>query len=158
MRGRWAAYVASAGAIVYGLPHLWWGMGVSAMFPGDFQAAGQAGNAAVGYWGFGVFSLVAAAGPLALVQKWGRIFPRWLVLIPAWLVSAALTLWGMAYFYLQYFLTVGRVESAAAFATKDAHPQAAWGLLWYAVFLVLGIALGLATWHYQRRTRTHQRA
>ncbi|WP_447006958.1 hypothetical protein ACRAKI_11025 [Saccharothrix isguenensis] len=153
-RGRWAAYTASTGAIVYGLPHLWWGMGVSATFPGDFEAAtsSSTGSAAIGYWGFGILSILAAAGPPALVQRWGRVFPRWLVLIPAWTVSAALALWGLGYFYLRYFLAVGRVESAGAFAAQDAHPQADWGLLWYADFLVTGIALGVATWHYQRRS------
>lgn len=152
--GRWAAYVASAGAIGYGVPHLWWGLGVSAMFPGDFEAATAAGNAAIGYWGFGLFSIVAAAGPLALVQDWGRIFPRRLVLIPSWLVSVALTAWGLGYFYLRYFLAVGRVEPGRRFVSQDAHPQAAWGLLWYADFLIIGVALAIATLHYQRRTRT----
>lgn len=151
-RGRWAAYVASGGAIVYGLPHLWWGMGIPAMFPGDFDAATAAGNATVGYWGFGILSVLAAAGPLALTQNWGRIFPRWLVLIPSWLVSAALTVWGLGYFYLQYFLAVGRVESAPRFAAQDAHPQATWGLLWYADFLIIGVALAIATTHYHRDT------
>lgn len=150
---RWAAYVASAGAVVYGLPHLWWGMGVSAMFPGDFQAATAAGNAAVGYWGFGLLSIAAATGPLVLVHRWGRFFPRRLVLISAWTVSAALTLWGLGYFYLQYFVAVGRLEPTARFAVQDAHPMAAWGLLWYADFLVTGICLGLAARHYQRGTR-----
>ncbi|MFF5204896.1 hypothetical protein [Streptosporangium sp. NPDC000396] len=153
-RGRWAAYMASVGAVVYGLPHLWWGMGISATFPGDFQAATAAGDAGIGYWGFGVFSIIAAVGPLALVQRWGRIFPRWPVLIPSWTVSVALTFWGLGYFYMRYFLAVGRLQPTPRFAVQDADPQAVWGLLWYADFLMLGIALGVATWHYQRRTRT----
>jgi hypothetical protein len=152
--GGWAAYAASAGAVIYGLPHLWWGMGIPATFPGDFAAATAGGNAAVGYWGFGLLAIAAAAGPLALVQRWGRIFPRWMVLVSAWTVSAVLTLWGLGYFYLQYFVAVGRLEPTARFAAQDAHPMAAWGMLWYADFLLTGLALGVATRHYQRRTRT----
>lgn len=153
-RGNWAAYVATGGAIVYGLPHLWWGMGIPAMFPGDFLAATAAGNAAIGYWGLGILSILASAGPLALVRNWGKIFPRWLVLISGRLVSAVLIFWGLGYFYMQYFLAVGRMASAPDFAAKDAHPQAAWGLLWYADFLIIGLALAIATTHYQRDTRT----
>ncbi|WP_404959532.1 hypothetical protein [Streptomyces sp. 147326] len=55
-----------------------------------------------------------------------------------------MTLWGFTYFAMQYLLATGRVVSAPAFAAKDAHPQAAWGLFWYTLFLLWGITLGIA--------------
>jgi hypothetical protein len=143
-------YIASAAAVGYGLPHIWWGFGVPWMFPGEF--ADRPSDLAVqliAYWGFGGFSLLTALFGLALARHWGRGFPRWVLLIPAWAGAVVLTVWGLGFFYLQYFLVSGRVESAPAFTANDAHPAAVWGFYWYGVFVVWGISLGLAAVHYR---------
>ncbi|MFE1787887.1 hypothetical protein ACFW7J_05665 [Streptomyces sp. NPDC059525] len=46
----------------------------------------------------------------------------------------------------------GRVVSAPAWAAKDTDPQAAWGLFWYALFVLWGGVLGLAAWKRLRET------
>jgi hypothetical protein len=77
------------------------------------------------FWGMGSLALLGVPFSLALVRPWGRVFPRWVLLVPAW---------GLGYFYLRYFLAVGRVVPAPQFATQDAHP-AALGFYWYGLFL-----------------------
>lgn len=37
---------------------------------------------------------------------------------------------------------------------KDAHPQAAWGLFWYGLFVLWGLMLGAAVWTRLRSERT----
>ncbi|MGG4551250.1 hypothetical protein [Paenibacillus humicus] len=43
-------------------------------------------------------------------------------------------------------MAIGRVVSAPSFAEQDASPMAAWGYVWYALFLVWGISLGFAAY------------
>ncbi len=124
----WAGYAACAAALAYALPHLWWGLGIPLAFPGDFSdAPSEPWLRALAFWGMGSLAVFGALFALALVRPWGRVFPRRLLLIPAWVTSVGLTVWGLGYFYLQYFLAVGRVVSAPEFAVQDAHPAAVWG-------------------------------
>jgi hypothetical protein len=151
-RRTWPGYVAAAAALAYALPHFWWGAGIGAAFPGDFAAAPHGTwEAAIGYWAMGAVAAVGALLPLALVRRWGadRI-PSPLLTVPAALAAIGMTLWGFTYFAMQYLLSAGRVVSAHEFAAKDAHPQAAWGLFWYGLFVLWGITLGLAARHRTR--------
>ncbi|MFI6447369.1 DUF3995 domain-containing protein [Kitasatospora sp. NPDC050543] len=156
-RGRrhgWAGYVAAAAALAYAAPHFWWGAGIGATFPGDFaEAPHGTWEAAIGYWGMGGVAVLGAVVALALVRPWGRRLPRRLLAVPVAIASVAMTLWGFTYFALQYLLAAERVVSAPAFAAKDAHPQAAWGLFWYALFVTWGVMLGAAAWNRLRGGR-----
>lgn len=153
-RAVWAAYVASAAALGYAVPHLWWGLGIPWAYPGDFaDMTNQSTPQALANWGIGIFvAIVGALFPLALVKPWGRILPRRLLLVPAWVASVVFVLWGLGYFYLRAMLAAGRVVSAPEYAAGDAHPAAEWGFLWYGLFLVWGISLGATAW-WSRRTR-----
>ncbi|MFK0253163.1 DUF3995 domain-containing protein [Streptomyces sp. NPDC090445] len=151
-RSGYAGYVAAVAALAYAAPHFWWGAGIGATFPGDFAGAPHGTwEAAVGYWGMGGVAVLGAVIALALVRPWGRRLPRRLLAVPALVASVGMSLWGFTYFALQYLLAAERVVSAPAFAAKDAHPQAVWGLFWYGLFLVWGIALGVAARQRLRR-------
>ncbi|MGW5342859.1 DUF3995 domain-containing protein [Streptomyces sp. HUAS TT3] len=156
-RGRrvgYSGYVAAVAALAYAAPHFWWGAGIGATFPGDFAGAPHGTwEAAVGYWGMGGVAVFGAVLALALVRPWGRRLPRRLLAVPALIASFGMSLWGFTYFALQYLLAAGRVVSAPAFAAKDAHPDAVWGLFWYGLFLVWGIALGVAAYERLHRDR-----
>ncbi|MEV7560210.1 DUF3995 domain-containing protein [Streptomyces sp. NPDC089795] len=143
----WPGCTAAVAALGYAAPHFWWGAGIGAMFPGDFAGAPQ-GNleAAIGYWGMGAVAVFGAVLSLALVRPWGRRIPALLIAVPAGIAACGMTLWGFTYFAMQYLLAADRVVSSPAFAAKDAHPQAAWGLFWYGLFLLWGITLGIAAW------------
>lgn len=142
-----AGYAASIAAVLYALPHYWWGLGIGFAFPGEFQEApDDFWTQAIGYWGMGTIALVAAVFALAFARPWGLRLPKWLLVIPAAVGAVLLSLWGMIYFAMQYLLVVGRVQSAPMYAAQDASPMAAWGFLWYGIFLVWGISLGLAAY------------
>ncbi|MFF3088503.1 DUF3995 domain-containing protein [Streptomyces nojiriensis] len=144
-RRTWPGYAAAAAALGYAAPHFWWGAGVAAMFPGDFAGAPKDDmEAAIGYWGMGAVAVFGAVLSLALVSPWGRRAPALLTAVPAVIAACGMTLWGFTYFAMQYLLAAGRVVSSPPFAAKDAHPQAAWGLFWYGLFLLWGITLGIA--------------
>ncbi|GAA0300776.1 hypothetical protein GCM10010302_44190 [Streptomyces polychromogenes] len=153
-RGRaraWPGYAAAGAAIAYAAPHFWWGSGIGAAFPGDFASAPHGTwEAAIGYWVMGGVALVGALVALALVRPWGRRLPRRTLCALSLTASAGMTLWGFTYFALRYLLAAGRVVSAPAWAAKDADPQAAWGLFWYALFVLWGLMLGLAAWRRLR--------
>ena len=134
-RTAWSAYAACAAALGYALPHLWWGLGIPLVFPGDFsETATQPWMRArlLGHGGSGRLRRVVRTRARQAV---GAAFPRRLLLVPAWVASMGLTLWGLGYFYLRYFLAAGRVVPAPEFAAQNAHPAAVWDFYWYAVFL-----------------------
>lgn len=144
-RARMAGYIAGMAALMYALPHFWWGLGIGLAFPGDFEGApGEFWSVLIGYWGMGVLAVFGALFALAFAMPWGERLPKLLLLIPAWIGSAGLTLWGFSYFVLKFQLAIGRVQSAPAFAVQDASPMAVWGYFWYGLFLVWGISLGTA--------------
>ncbi|MFE0878687.1 DUF3995 domain-containing protein [Streptomyces smyrnaeus] len=144
-REGWVGYVAAAAALAYAAPHFWWGAGIGATFPGDFtEAPHGTWEAAIGYWLMGGVAVLGAVLALALVRPWGRRLPLRVLAAVSMIASVGMTLWGFTYFAMQYLLAAGRVVSAPAFAAKDAHPQAAWGLFWYALFVVWGVMLGAA--------------
>ncbi|MGW4893778.1 DUF3995 domain-containing protein [Kitasatospora sp. NPDC004240] len=150
-RGELAGHVAAVAALAYAAPHFWWGAGVGATFPGDFASAPHGTwEAAIGYWVMGAVAVAGAGLSLALVRPWGRRLPDRLIALPALAASVGMTLWGLTYFAMQYLLAADRVVSAPAFAAKDAHPQAAWGLFWYGLFVLWGLTLGAAAWQRLR--------
>ncbi|MEK4976932.1 MULTISPECIES: DUF3995 domain-containing protein [Bacillales] len=143
-----AGVVACIAAVLYALPHYWWGLGFGFAFPGDFQETpDDFWSHAIGYWGMGTIAMLAAVFALAFARPWGRRLPKWMLVVPATAGSVLLSLWGFIYFALQYLLAVGRVQSAPMHAAQDASPMAAWGYFWYALFLVWGISLGIAAYH-----------
>ncbi|WP_328923621.1 DUF3995 domain-containing protein [Streptomyces sp. NBC_00190] len=151
----WPGYAAAAAALAYAAPHFWWGAGIAATFPGDFASAPHGTwEAAIGYWGMGVVALIGAVVALALVRPWGLRLPRRALCVPSLTASVGMTLWGFTYFALQYLLAAGRVVSAPAFVAKDVHPQAAWGLFWYGLFVLWCLMLGVAAWNRLRQEHT----
>jgi hypothetical protein len=94
----------------------------------------------------GGFVLAGTLLPLALVHRWGRSVPRWLVAAPALAISTGLTAYfGIATGQLLLDL-VGAVSNV-----DDGYPAA---FLWVAVpaYLVWGLTMGAAALSYLRRT------
>jgi hypothetical protein len=149
------AYVACTSALLYAAPHLWWGMGISAAFPGDDQSFTDNGwSIAIGFWMMGFAAVLAAIFALSFISSWGRRIPRLMLLTFGWISSVGLTFWGLGFYYLRFFIEIGRVASSPQFIYQDSnlHPVI-WGYIWYSLFLVWGISLGLTVLQYQRRSR-----
>jgi hypothetical protein len=149
--GRWAVYVAVVIPLPYAATRWAWALGIPLGIPEQFMREGQE----IGMWWAGAaLSTVDLAGvilTLGLVQRWGEVFPRWMVglaskrvppamaVVPASLVSVMVTSAGLH--FVRDFLA-------------DRFPADGWattapGLLWP----VWGAALGAATvaYYYRRR-------
>lgn len=87
---------------------------------------------------------------LALIQSWGQLLSRRLVIITAWRVSLLLV-FHESNFIIQGSLTEnGLIGLPTPAAWTTAHWQTfVWGPWW----LLGGLAFCVATWTYQRRSR-----
>ncbi|GAA0943101.1 hypothetical protein [Nonomuraea longicatena] len=152
--GRWATAVAGVAPLPYGIQRAAWSAGIPlgvdeayvAALLADFDAKGMTGVTAY------MLPLACLGGSLltlGLAQRWGRVFPgrlpllggravpEALAVVPASLVTVAVTVAGLA----SWRSSLG--TGMAHFATGGV------GLLW----LPWGLALGLATlaYHHVRR-------
>ena len=77
--GRWATWVAAAVPALYAVVRLAWAagvpLGISAEFLNDMQQSGLVWAGA----GLGAFALVGTVLTMGLVQRWGEVFPRWML-------------------------------------------------------------------------------
>ena len=124
---RWVSYASCLWAVVFGAPHVWWALGVSAGFPG-----GQAnydffmGSA----WRYVFDVIVVACSALAflisltLLRPPAQLTRRWVPLALAWFACGILTLRGAA----------GWIVDGLS------HPY------WTGMFTVGGILLGGVAW------------
>jgi Protein of unknown function (DUF3995) len=101
-----------------------------------------------------VLKVLGGLFALALVRPWGRVFPRWMLLTIGWGGALLLSLYGGSQVATQALVAAGVIRVPDDFDWWAFY----WHLfLWSPWFLVWGILLGLAVWHYQRVPRTrHQ--
>ena len=126
-RTAWAAYAACALALLSAIPSFYW------------AAGGTSGLDTVG----------GAIEALTLVRPWGRRVPRRLAGV-AWAAGVVLTLHG------GLLVAVGALVLAGAIRPAGPVDRTAlrWHvLLWDLWFLVWGLLLGVAVWHYGRQSR-----
>jgi len=145
-------YVACISALLYAAPHLWWGMGISVAFPGEYKSSSDSfWSVAIGFWAMGFVAILAALFALSFIKSWGQRFPRFILLTLGWIGSIGLAFWGLGFFYLRFFMGIGRVVSPPQFVYQDLNIHLIiWGYIWYSLFLVWGISLGLTVLHYQK--------
>jgi hypothetical protein len=97
--------------------------------------------------------LLKVAGGLlapALARPWGRAVPRWLLLGAAWAASTVLTAYG------GLLVAVGALVLTGAISPSGPVDRTAlrWHVMvWDLWFLVWGLLLGVAAWHYGRQSR-----
>jgi hypothetical protein len=150
--GRWAVYVATAVPAVYALTRLAWAAGIPLGVPARFLAEARANGMVWAGLGLGGFALAGAVLTLGLTQRWGEVFPRWMIglagrrvpirlaTVPATLVAIFVTSAWIGFFTTHGFFTAFTGEPSAATL-----PMALWPL-W-------GAALGAATLAYHLRRR-----
>jgi hypothetical protein len=152
--GRWAVGVAVAVPAGYAAIRLAWFAGIPLGIPREFLHDMQDNGMVIAGAGLGGFALVGAILTLGLVQRWGEVFPRWMIglagrpvpvklaTVPAGLVALAVTAASLAL-----------VTSDGFFTAFVGEPSLA--TLPMAFFPLWGVALGTATvaYHLRRRAR-----
>jgi hypothetical protein len=154
-RTTWAAYAACALALLSAIPSFYWAAGgtigldtVGGAIEELARARDPAG-VALGI-GAGVLKVAGAVLALALVRPWGRRVPRRLLGGVAWAASMVLTLYG------GLLVAVGALVLAGVIGPAGPVDRTAlrWHVLvWDLWFLVWGLLLGVAAWHYGGRSR-----
>src|SRR5215218_1014051 len=96
----WAGYMAFTWAFMFAIVSFYWAAGgtVGVETIGDVitkpALAGDPVMIAI-LWGSGVIKIIAGLLALALVQSWGELFPRRMLLIASWVVGVLLVLYGV---------------------------------------------------------------
>jgi hypothetical protein len=161
--GRIAVYVAMVAPVFYALTRYAWALGLSLGQSEEELRLGQEN----GNWTSGVFlATFALVGPLlmlGLVQRWGEVFPRWMIglagrrvpmalaVIPAALVSVLLIVGGIS-IWSSLPQMVATLEAAGVPDTEIVG-KIIFVLGPTLLFPVWGVALAVATLGYYYRRR-----
>jgi hypothetical protein len=161
--GRIAVYVAMVVPVFYALTRYTWALGFPLGMSEEYLRRGQES----GTWTSGLFlatfGLVGAVLMLGLVQRWGEVFPRWMIglagrripialaVVPASIVSVLLIVGGIA-------IWSGLDQMAANLVAGGAEGIGLIGAIIFQVgptllFPVWGVALAVATLGYYYRRR-----
>ncbi len=161
--GRIAVYVAMVAPVFYALTRYAWALG----FPLGMSEAELRRGQVSGLWISGLFlatfGLVGAILMLGLVQRWGEIFPRWMIGLAGRRVPMALVVVSAS--LASVLLTVGGIGIWSALPQMAANYEAAGGggtgiigaLIFQVgptlLFPLWGAALAVATLGYYYRRR-----
>jgi hypothetical protein len=150
--GRWAAWTAAAIPAAYAVVRLAWAAGIPLGISRGFLTELQDTGAVWAGAGLGAFALAGAVLTLGLVQRWGVVFPRWMIglagrrvpiklaTVPATLVAVFVTSASVGFLTADGFLTM--FTGGVSLATL---PMLLWPL-W-------GVALAAAALAYYLRRR-----
>jgi Protein of unknown function (DUF3995) len=151
----WAAYAACGLALLYAVPSFYWALGGTvglATVGGTIEELGRAQDPRAAALGAGAGILKVAGGllALALVRPWGGAVPHRLLLGVAWAGSMVLTAYG------GLLVAVGALVLTGVIGPSGPVDRTAlrWHVLvWDLWFLIWGLLLGVAAWHFGREAR-----
>jgi hypothetical protein len=161
--GRIAVYVAMAAPVFYALTRYAWALGIPLGMSEEYLRRGQESGMWISGLFLATFGLVGAALMLGLVQRWGKVFPRWMIglagrrvpialaVVPVSLVSVLLVVGGIALWSGLGQMVAGSVAGGAEgrVLVEGIIFQVGPTLL----FPVWGAALAVATLGYYYRRR-----
>jgi hypothetical protein len=162
--GRIAVVVAMVAPVFYALTRYAWALGFPLGMSEEYLRHGQASGMWISGLFLATFGLVGAVLMLGLVQRWGEVFPRWMIglagrrvpialaIVPASLVSVLLVVGGIG-------IWTNLSQMAAALATGGSEGIGLIGEIIFQVgptllFPVWGIALAVAALGYYYRRRS----
>ncbi|WP_424187083.1 DUF3995 domain-containing protein [Actinokineospora sp. G85] len=151
----WAGWAAFYWAGAFALVSLYWALGGEVGIDtvgGAIADLVRDGDSAASLlaWGAVVAKVAGMVLALALVQPWGRVFPRWLPLAGGWAGAVLLVGYGGTIVVTEALVVVGVIDAPAGVDWYAFY----WHLfLWDPYFVVWGVLLGIATAHFARETR-----
>ena len=156
--GRIGVYVSIGVPVFYAISRYAYALGIPLGISEEFLRRGQE----TGMWISGAFlatfGLVGAVLTIGLMQRWGEVFPRWMIglagrrvpialaVVPASIVSVLLIVGGIG-------MWSGLPQMVAQSVAGDAGAIDTFGLATTALFPVWGAALAVATLGYYFRRR-----
>jgi hypothetical protein len=161
--GRTAVYVAMAAPVFYVLTRYAWALGVPLGFSEEHLRGGQENGAWISGLFLANFGLVGAVLMLGLVQRWGEVFPRWMIGLTGHRVPIALAVVPAALASVVIFVGGIGIWSGLGYMIDNMAAAGATGIeiigeITFVVgptllFPVWGVALAVATLGYYYRRR-----
>ena len=154
--GRIAVFVAMVVPVFYAVTRYAWALGIPLGMSEEHLRSGQESGTWISGLFLANFGLVGAVLMLGLVQRWGEVFPRWMIglagrrvpialaVVPASIVSVLLMVGGIS-----IWSGMGQMADAAAASGEDMLIVVGPTLL----FPVWAVALAVATLGYYYRRR-----
>jgi len=154
--GRVAVYVAIAVPVVYALTRYAWVLGIPLGMPVEHLRAGQESGLWIAGLSLANFGLVGAVLMLGLVQRWGEVFPRWMIGLAGRRVPIALAVVPAS--VVAVMLMVGGITILSSINMMSAGAAATGENLWIVagptfLFPIWGVALAIGTLGYYFRRR-----
>lgn len=152
--GRWAVLVAIAAPSLYAMDRWAWAAGIPlGISQGFLDEMHRTGLVWAGF-GLGTFAFLGAVLTLGLVQRWGEVFPRWMIglagkRVPPLLAVLPSTL--VAIFVLSAAIPI--VEGASRISQGNGDSLGWVQAVIMGAFPIWGLALGAATLAYHLRRR-----
>ncbi len=152
--GRLPVYVAAVIPALYAITRWIWVAGFPLGIDEDFHAEGMAdGSLWAGAW-LASFALVGTVLTLGLVQRWGEVFPRWMLLlsgraVPVWLAVVPASLVAVVVTSGGLGMIKSSLAEGAIHLGSDTWAMAGPALLWP----LWGVALAAGTLAYYLRRR-----
>jgi hypothetical protein len=153
-RSKWPAYGAAIRAFLFAAMSFYWALGgtigLETLGTGFENLNSAEGQELITFtWVTGVLKVITGLLALALVQLWGRLIPRRLLLPGAWVAGILLTLYGMASFVQHGLMVFGTIEIARFVGSRTA---AIWHwLFWDPFWIVGGVLFVLAARRFSRQ-------
>jgi hypothetical protein len=166
--GRNAVYVAMAVPLFYAFTRYAWALGFPLGMSEEYLRSGQERGTWISGLFLATFGVVGALLMLGLVQRWGEVFPRWMIglagrrvpvalaVIPALLISVLLVVGGVG-IWADIPRMIAALAAGGAEAVGPIEGVIAFQLGPTLLFPVWGIALAVATlgYYYRRRGPCH---
>lgn len=155
--GHWRAYAAFWCGLLFALVNLYWTLGGTFALDtvgGEVVQAVRAKDPAM-MAVLAVTVVVKVAGAvfaLALIQPWGRVFPRRLLLVCGWVGTAFLVTYGGLLVGAAALVEIGVIPASPATDWKALRGHL---YIWDMWFLVWGVLLGLAMLRFTRLRARH---
>ena len=154
--GRIAVYVAMVTPVFYTLTRYAWAMGLPLGMSEESLRRGQESGTWISGLFLATFGLVGAVLMLGLVQRWGEVFPRWMIGLAGRRVPIALAVVPAS--IVAVLLMVGGIAIWSAYAQMAVAAEASGQNIWIVVgptmlFPLWAVSLAVATLGYYYRRR-----
>jgi hypothetical protein len=154
--GRIAVFIAMVAPVFYAVTRYAWALGIPLGISEEHLRRGQESGTWISGLFLATFGLVGAALMLGLVQRWGEVFPRWMIGLAGRRVPIALAVVPAS--IMSVLLLVGGITIWSVYDQMGAAAAASEEAMWSVVgptllFPLWGAALAVATLGYYYRRR-----
>jgi len=160
--GNLAGVIATGLAVIYAIPHIWWGLGIGWPAPADLDSDQGLGShpaiTFVAFYGMGALALFSAVLTQAMMPRFRDVrFPAWFLGLHGWGIGVLLLIRGGIGLAESTLILSGVRECPFAgcrSGTQGRDSIGMTGLFWEPLFVLWGMALVMTTLSWMRAKRS----